>query len=261
MILLLLIVFGLILGSFINAFIWRLHEGRNWVTERSECTTCHHQLAPKDLIPVISWLWLRGKCRYCKAPIHDSPFVELSLPLLLALSYLCWPVQLHGTGLIQFVFWCVFLVAFVALAAYDFRWFLLPNKIVFPVIGLAAMQVLVLAAYNTDWHIVLGALGGTAVVAGTFYALFHISNGSWIGGGDVKLGIALGLLAGGVVEGLLLLFVASVSAMLATLPMLVRGRARRTSHVPFGPFLIVGLIVVTLFGSRLIDWYAGLVYL
>src|SRR4029079_16791155 len=98
MILFLLVVFGLVFGSFINALVWRLHAGRDWVKERSECTHCHHPLAPKDLVPVISWLWLRGRCRYCHKPIDDSPLVELAVPFLFVLSYCFWPMPLAGVG-------------------------------------------------------------------------------------------------------------------------------------------------------------------
>jgi leader peptidase (prepilin peptidase)/N-methyltransferase len=260
MILLLLVGLGLILGSFVNALVWRMHEGRDWVRERSECTHCHHRLAAKDLVPVISWLALRGKCRYCHKPIHDNPLTELAVPALLVLSYLSWPLDFHGAGLVTFVFWCVFIVGFVALAAYDFRWFMLPNKIVFPLIGLAALQVLVVAAMTGDVRALGSAILGALVVGGLFYVLFQLSGGAWIGGGDVKLGIALGLLAGGFFEGLLLLFVASITAMLATIPMIVKGKAHRKAHVPFGPFLILGLIVVQLYGSAIINWYTGLLY-
>src|SRR5688572_14187716 len=105
MIVVVLIAFGLIFGSFINALVWRLHEGRDWVRERSECLQCHHQLAPKDLIPVLSWLLLRGKCRYCHKPIPDSPLVELAVPALFVTSYFFWPVDLAGSAWFAFICW------------------------------------------------------------------------------------------------------------------------------------------------------------
>jgi leader peptidase (prepilin peptidase) / N-methyltransferase len=176
------------------------------------------------------------------------------------LSYLFWPMALEGKGLFEFVFWIVFLTAFMALVVYDLRWFLLPNKIVFPLIGLAIVQVIGAAIFEMDFKPLLLALSGALVVSGIFYALFRLSNGAWIGGGDVKLGIVLGLLAGGLVEGFLLLFLASVAGMLAALPLIVQGKANRKTQLPFGPFLIVGLIVVKLFGIDVIDWYTGLLY-
>lgn len=255
-----LIGLGLILGSFVNALVWRLHEGKDWVNGRSECPHCHHVLGPLDLIPVVSWLWLRGKCRYCHKKIDDNPLVELAVPVLFVLSYHFWPLELTGTNVVQFIFWLIFVVGFVALAVYDLRWYLLPNTVVFPLIGLAVLQVVLVAILDMNWRIVAGAAGGALVVSGIFYLLFQMSKGTWIGGGDVKLGIALGLLAGGVIEGFLLLFTASVLGMLVSLPLILQGKANRKTQMPFGPLLIAGLIVVKLFGAAIIGWYTGLFY-
>jgi prepilin signal peptidase PulO-like enzyme (type II secretory pathway) len=260
MIVLLLALLGLILGSFVNAFVWRLYKGKDWVTGRSECTHCHHELAPKDLVPVFSWLWLHGRCRYCHKKIEDNPLVEAGLPVIFIVSYLLWPLPLEGSGFFEFVVWCIFLVGFMALVVYDFRWYLLPNKIVFPLIGLALAQVITMAIWDGDLEQLLMAFSGAIVVAGLFYALFWLSNGTWIGGGDVKLGVVLGLLAGGVVEGFLLLFLASVAGMLAALPLIIKGKAHRKTQLPFGPFLIIGLILVQFFSTDIIDWYTGLLY-
>jgi leader peptidase (prepilin peptidase)/N-methyltransferase len=260
MILLLLIVLGLCLGSFVNAFVWRLHVGKDWVKGRSECTHCHHVLAPLDLVPVFSWLFLKGKCRYCHKKIEASPIVEIALPLLYIISYIFWPVDFVGAGLITFIFWLVFLVGFLALAVYDLRWFTLPNKIVFPMVVLAAAQTITLSIYGGDWRILLNGALGVLAISGIFYLLFQISKGTWIGGGDVKLGVALGLLAGGLFEGFLVLFIASIAGMLAALPLIIQGKAHRRTQLPFGPFLIFGLIFVVLFGASVIDWYSGLFY-
>jgi prepilin signal peptidase PulO-like enzyme (type II secretory pathway) len=259
MIVLLLVCFGLIFGSFINALVWRLHAGRDWVSERSECLQCHHQLAPKDLIPVLSWLYLRGKCRYCQKPIPDSPIVELALPLLFVISYLLWPAPLAGRALFDFGFWLIFLVGFLALAVYDMKWFLLPDVIVFPLICLALLQVAGdWLLFNRSWHDLAGPGIGVLIISGTFFGLHYFSKGKWIGFGDVKLGIILGLLAGGALKGLMVLLVASIVGTIIALPLVVQGKAGRKSHLPFGPLLIVGIIVVQLFGSGIIDWYMSL---
>jgi len=260
MIPLLLIVLGLVLGSFVNAFVWRLRKHKNWVSDRSECPHCHHKLGPLDLIPVLSWLMLRGKCRYCHKKIEDSPLVELALPALFVLSYFFWPFVLQGSALFEFVLWLVFLTGFLALAVYDLRWFLLPDKLVFPLAGLAGAQVTTVAIWDKNWHILLAAAGGVAVISGLFYLIFQITKGTWIGGGDVKLGLVLGLLAGGVIESFLLLFAASMIGVLISLPMLIQGKAKAKTQIPFGPLLIVGLIIVKLFGSGVINWYTGLFY-
>ncbi|HET8671731.1 MAG TPA: prepilin peptidase [Candidatus Saccharimonadales bacterium] len=260
MIVLMLVFLGLVLGSFVNAVVWRLHENKNWINDRSECTHCHHKLKALDLIPVVSWAMLRGKCRYCHKKIEDSPLAELALPALFVISYLLWPATFESKGLIEFIFWLVFLTGFLILALYDLRWFLLPNKVVFPLIALAAIQVLVVSISQDNFNILLSAAGGALVIAGIFYVLFQLSNGTWIGGGDVKLGVVLGLLAGGVLEGFLVLFFASVAGLLATLPLIVQGKAKRNMQIPFGPFLMAGLFVVVLFGSAIVNWYGDLIY-
>lgn len=259
MIILLLIVFGLALGSFVNAFVWRLHEGKDWVKDRSECVHCHHKLASKDLIPVLSYVFLKGKCRYCKKPIEDSPWVELLMPALFVVSYLAWPMVMVGEGRFTFILWLVFIVGFVILAVYDLKWFLLPDKVVFPLIVLAAAQVLFVALfYGTLWQTIGGALLGAAALSGLFYVLHKVSKGAWIGFGDVKLAVVLGLLAGGIFPTILLLFAASVLGMLVSLPLLLTGKASRGTQIPFGPFLLAGMFVVQLFGQQIIDWYTSL---
>lgn len=259
MIIILLVVGGLALGSFVNALVWRLHKGKDWISDRSECTHCHHKLAAKDLVPVFSWLWLRGKCRYCGKPIEDSPLVELAVPALFVASYLFWPMTFDGEGLFIFASWLIFVVGFVALAVYDLRWFLLPDKIVFPLISLAATQVALVALFfEPFWPTFFGAVAGAAALSGLFYVLYRVSNKQWIGFGDVKLAIVLGFLAGGLFEVILLLFAASVMGMLVVLPLLLTGKASRKSHIPFGPFLLAGMVVVQLFGADIIDWYTSL---
>ncbi len=260
MIVLLLVFLGLVLGSFVNALVWRLHEHRDWVNDRSECTHCHHKLSTLDLIPVVSYVALRGRCRYCHKKIEDTPFTEVTLPLLFVASYLWWPIQFDAVGRFEFLLWLVFLVAFLALAVYDLRWFLLPDKVVFPLIGLAVLQVLILMVWQHDWRLILGAFGGVLAVSGIFYLLFQLSKGKWIGGGDVKLGVVLGILSGSVVDGFLLLFVASILGVLLALPALLQGKANRKTELPFGPLLIAGLIIVKLFGAHIINWYTGILY-
>ncbi len=234
---------------------------------RSMCVHCHRELAPKDLIPVISYLMLRGKCRYCRQPIQDTPLSELLTPLVFAVSYLAWPQPLHGEGLFAFCLWLVFLVGFVALALYDIRWFELPHKIVVPLVGLAVVQALVLAlGFDGGWQSLVRAGMGALIGGGIFLVLYIVSpkqkleDGSsisaWIGGGDITLGTLLGLLVGGPGGALLLIFVASLIGTLVALPMLVVGKANRQTHLPFGPYLLLAGIIVQLWGGGLIDWYS-----
>jgi leader peptidase (prepilin peptidase)/N-methyltransferase len=291
LILVTLVVFGLIFGSFANALVWRLHgqedlldrladlqaKKRSKATDkeiaslkdeletlsmskgRSMCSKCRHPLAPKDLVPLFSWVWLRGKCRYCRQPIVDPPLLEIGLPVAFVVSFVFWPMALSGYGLLAFLLWLVFLVAFAALTLYDIRWFLLPDKIVWSMVALATLQVLLhTLVFGGGMTVLVTAFWGVVTASGIFFSLYQVSKGEWIGFGDVKLGIVLGLLVGGPAQGLMLIFIASMLGTLASLPLLVRRKVKRTSIIPFGPFLMAAAFILVLFGQRLVDRFTTL---
>lgn len=252
---------GLVLGSFANAAIWRLKNRRDILRERSECVHCHHTLAWYDLVPVVSWLSLKGKCRYCNKPISwQYPAVELGLALYFVLSYVLWPLPLQGAAEITLLaLWLAFGLGLVILFVYDLRWYLLPDRVVFPLIagGLIAFvlreAVLVpFDAVNVTLQLALALLP----IAGFYFVLHVLSRGEWVGFGDVKLGIFMGLALGWELA-LVALVLANLLGCLVTVPGLITGRLKRTSKVPFGPFLIAAFVLSGLFGGTLIEWYLG----
>ncbi len=259
---------GLCFGSFVNAAVWRLHEQntRQKLTKaqrqrlsilhgRSMCTDCRHELAWYDLLPVVSWVSLGGKCRYCHKPISwQYPAVECITGLLFVSSYLLWPYGFDKAGWVLLGMWLVFLVGFMALAVYDLRWMLLPNKIVYGLIGLVVLQ-LVFKLFVYDASDVLSeAFWGFVVIGGLFYGLFQVSGGRWIGGGDVKLGFLIGPLVGGPMNSILVIFLASCLGSLVSLPMIARKKLTPTSRIPFGPFLLAATVVVYLLGPRIAEY-------
>jgi leader peptidase (prepilin peptidase)/N-methyltransferase len=274
MIIVILVVFGLCLGSFVNALVWRLREqemeldkkkpSKKYLRDlsiskgRSMCPNCHHTLSAKDLVPVLSWLSLKGKCRYCQKPVSPQyPVVELATMALFVFSYAYWPYTLTG-GLhsIFFGLWLVLVVGLMALIVYDLKWYLLPDKIVFPlgVVALAMAAIRVVDSGHPAKTAINEALA-LAVGGGIFYLIYQISSGKWIGGGDVKLGWLLGLVVGTPARAMLLIFLAALAGSLVSVPMLYLGKMKRSSTIPFGPFLIVGAIVTMLFGQAILDWY------
>jgi leader peptidase (prepilin peptidase)/N-methyltransferase len=273
MIIAVLVVIGLCLGSFANALVWRVHEQEEQAAKhkpdkkylkqlsvakgRSMCPDCKHELAAKDLVPVFSWLSLKGKCRYCSKPISvQYPLVELATAAVFVASYIWWPAAFDGAQTAVFVLWLALLTGLMALLIYDVRWFLLPNRIVYPLGVIAGIQAVIsIVAADQQGTALLNTILGVAVGGGIFYLLFQFSKGRWIGGGDVKLGWLLGLIAATPARSLLLIFIASVGGSLVSLPLLAAGRMKRTSLVPFGPFLIIGVIIVRLFGTDILDWY------
>lgn len=259
--------FGVIFGSFAGAVAWRIKKKKDFIRERSECEHCHHVLSAFDLIPVFSWLFLRGKCRYCKKPIGSSAlWVEVSLGLAFALSYLAWP---YGFGTlvsgVLFGLWLVVLVLFAILFIYDMRYSLLPNKVVYPLIVISLIFFIIRYSFVLQVSfqpsvLILEFLYSLAPIAGVYGILYALSNGKWVGFGDVKLGIALGLLLGWQ-NALLALVLSNLIGFLFVLPGLVSKRLDRTSHVPFGPFLLLATFISFLYGTYLIDAYLNLLIL
>ena len=266
-----LVIVGLCGGSFVNALVWRLHEqakAKNYKLSKnskqlsilkghSMCPNCRHQLAALDLVPVFSWLWLKGKCRYCHKPISAQyPVVELLTATLFLLSYVFWPGSFSALGTSLFIFWLIFLTGLVALAVYDLKWYLLPDRLIYPLLLVSLVQAVVLVCYaSSPAHQLTSLLLSFIVGGGIFYAIFQVSAGKWIGGGDVKLGALLGLILASPSLMLLTIFIASLLGTLLALPMMAVGKFKRTTKVPFGPFLIIGAIITQLFGVSLINWY------
>lgn len=273
MIIAILLVVGLCLGSFVNALVWRLHEQTEQQDKKSPdkkylkqlsvvrgasmCPHCHHRLAARDLVPVLSWLALQGKCRYCGKPISAQyPLVELATAVLFAASYIWWPLAFtHGQTAV-FVLWLALLTGLIALAVYDLRWFLLPDRLVYPLAAVAIVQAAIgIGNAAEPAHALLYELLAVLIGGGIFYLLFQVSKGKWIGGGDVKLGALLGIIVGSPARAVLFIFLGSVLGTLCSLPLIASGRLKRSSLIPFGPFLIAGAIVTVLFGGDILHWY------
>lgn len=251
------LILGLCFGSFVNALVWRLRKKRNFVSERSECTYCHHVLAWYDLVPVVSWLSLRGRCRYCHKQIEDSPLTEIGLAVAFGVSYAFWPFAATTTGYVLLGLWLLMLVLLAALFVYDLRWQLLPDKLTFPLIGLGVIWAVIYYGWYDQVSLetlLVELSGGLVSVAGIYGLLFMASKGAWVGLGDVKLGIFMGLVLGWQ-RGFLSLILANVLAIIIILPGLLSGKISRRSRIPFGPFLILATFISLLFGSEIISWY------
>lgn len=276
-------LFGLILGSFAGATVWRLRarqliedkaEGeefdkhelkklqpltkRTLKNDRSQCLHCGHQLQWYDLIPLVSWVSTRGKCRYCHKPIGKfEPLIELGMAAVFVSSYIFWPYLLVSPlDWAQFALWLIACVMMTILFAYDFRWFILPDKVVFPLIVTSAVWAL-MYVFNSPLPIemLINIAISVVILSGLYFALWLYSKGRWIGFGDVKLCIALALL---VVEwplAFLVLLLANLIGCFIVIPGMIMGKITRTTHVPFGPLLLLATFIAVLFGNSVIAWY------
>jgi len=268
----LLFLLGLGLGSFVNALAWRLHEQHTLKKKadpslsilkgRSMCPNCRHPLNWHDLIPVLSWVSLKGRCRYCGKPIsRQYPAVELATGFIFALSYIFWAYNPSFNGQwLLLATWLSASVGLMALAIYDIRWMLLPNKIIYPTLAVAAAgRAAYLAVFEPrPGHAVwLWALS-IAIASGVFYILYIVSRGRWIGFGDVRLGLITGTLLADPYKSLGMIFVASLLGTLFVLPHLITNKKTMASKTPYGPFLIAATGIFVIFGDSLINWYKNL---
>lgn len=250
-------ILGLFVGSFLNVVIYRLHRQESFVKGYSKCLFCNHRLYAQDLIPLLSYLFLRGRCRYCQHRFSKQyPLVELATGLLFLLAFLylfpnwhyldlAWPNLFH-----LLYFWVIssfLLIIFV----YDLRYYLILDKVVIPAAVLALIGSLFLGYH---WF----SLFGAALVGGGFFLLqFVLSKGRWIGGGDIRLGFLMGLLLGWP-QILVALFLAYVLGSLIAVGLLLANKKSWGDKVPFGTFLSLASWLVLLYGQAIINWYWSL---
>ena len=249
-------LFGLMFGSAINAMVWRLYVGRSWVKGRSECSDCGHTLAAKDLVPVLSWMVLRGKCRYCQAPIKDNPVAELVTAGAFAVSVVAIMPD-STSGFVKLGFWLVLLVLLLVLAIYDARWMILPDKIILPLAVVALVYSATMAWVTHSPQVLLGSLEAAAIAGGAFWLLVMVTRGRAMGAGDVKLAFAMGLMLGAQGTAVALLIAFNTAALVGVV-LIVSKRKGRKDQIPFGPYLVGGTIVAFLFSRAIVDWYLQL---
>lgn len=248
----LLLACGLVFGSFINALVWRLKKNKNWVTGRSACTHCGHKLSALDLVPVFSYLFLKGRCKYCHKKIEDSPLIELGTGISFALSYLFWPYSFEGVGMFQFIIWLVALIILIALFVYDLRWMILPDKLTRALLAVAIIQAVTLVFLGNLEISNLAPVALSVIVGGgIFHLIYEYSKGKYIGGGDAKLGYAYGLLLLDPLHSWMVLTIASLLGSLVALWLIVMRKKSLGTKLPFGPLLILGVFVSVLFGQEI----------
>jgi leader peptidase (prepilin peptidase)/N-methyltransferase len=239
-------VLGLIFGSFCNVVAIRLLKGESIVHPPSHCVHCNHRLGPLDLIPVMSFLLLRGRCRYCRAPIPPVyPIGEAATALLFASA--AWRMgvspELPAGLLLASIL--------VIIVQTDLCRMVIPNKVVF--FGMGAAVLLRLFVHPEPWwdYALAFLIGG-----GLFYGLAVATKGG-VGGGDIKLFAFLGVLLG-LKLTLLAIFLSSLAGTLYGVMQLARSRYRKKQAIPFGPFIAVGAWLSYLWGDWLLNWYAAL---
>ena len=240
-------LYGIVIGSFLNVCIYRIPKGEDIVKTNSHCMVCGKQLKWYDLFPVISFLVLRGKCRYCGTKLSwQYPLIESLNGILY-----CLVIAVKGVN-INSIIYCLFVSALLTLSVIDFRTFEIPIGINKFILCLGMIHVIV------NYHRILDfGLGFLSVSAGLF-VLYWLTKGRGIGGGDIKLMAVSGLLLGAKCNILSFL----LACILGSVIHIMRMKISKADHVlALGPYLAMGIVISLLWGERLIDWYFNLLYM
>ncbi len=254
-------VLGLVVGSFLNVVINRLNINQNLASPRSYCPKCKHQLNFWDLIPIFSFIFLRGKCRYCQKKISwQYPLVELATGISFILIFFKF-VNINNINLdfvvileqllIYFFFTSILIIIFV----YDLKHYLIPNKIIYPAILITLLiQILPIPEYPS---ISISSLIIGSLIPGIFFLiLVLVSKEKWMGAGDIKLGFLSGLIVG-YPNILVTLFISFVVGAIIGIILIISKKKALKDKMPYGTLLTFATFATILFGSQVIDWYLG----
>ena len=244
----LLAIFGIVVGSFLNVCIYRIPKHENITTTRSHCMACGNVIKWYDLVPVISFLLLRGKCRNCGAKLSiQYPIIEILNGLLYCLVYAVLGLNTKS------VLTMALISALIVIAVIDWRTYEIPFglNVFIAVLGVA---VIVEKLVNRDFTGAIDNLIGAVCVSGFLLILYLVTKGRGIGGGDIKLMAAAGLFLGW--KNCILAFI--IGCVLGSVIHLIRMKVSNKDHVlAFGPYLAAGIFIASLWGDRIVSAYLG----
>lgn len=285
-------IFGLMVGSFLNCVIYRLEiseegggmgkKALSFLRGRSYCPNCKHTLSWQDLIPIFSFLALKGKCRYCHQKIScQYPLVEFLTGFLFVfifwhlgfnfdLVFACPVANLFcfgGIWILGFIY--LFLVScfLIVIFVYDLKRYIIPDIVIYPAIVLALIYQLFrifdfrffldFGFWHLDFKNLANPLSAAILAASFFFIIVFISRGKWMGVGDIKLAFLMGLFLGWP-NVLVALFSAFFIGAIIGIILMIFGKKTLKSEVPFGPFLVAGTFIALFCGQNIANWYSNI---
>lgn len=241
-------IFGLVFGSFFNVVGLRIPKGESIIFPPSHCEECKRRLTAIDLVPVFSYLLLRGKCRSCGSKIgFFHPLMELITGLLFALAYL------HFGFTLELVVAILFISLLIIITVSDIVYMLIPDKVLLP-FGILLIISRIFSPLDPWWDMFVGAFVGFSIL----FLIAFVSKGG-MGGGDIKLFFVIGLVLGFKLT-ILALFVSSIVGLVAGVSQLLWQKKGRKHPVPFGPWIALGSIVTYFYGTKILEWYTNLLF-
>lgn len=257
-----LFLLGASVGSFLSVVIHRIQKNKKGILfGQSECPNCKKQLQTIDLIPIVSYLMQQGKCRHCKKKISpDYLYLELLTAVAFAVLFTKYPFLEFGRDFavnfsiedLQFyIFGAIYSTFWIGILFYDLQTRQIPDVFLFPLLAIAALDLLI---FRTGM-LTSGAIA--FVIAGIFFGgQIFVSNGKWLGSGDLYLSLSMAL-----IFGTQLLVVAVVLSYIIgaaiSIPLLASKNVKLKSQIAFGPFLVIGSFITMYFGEDLLQWYTA----
>lgn len=246
-------VVGIIIGSFLNVCIYRIPAKETIVKGSSHCMTCGHKLMWLDLFPLFSWLFLRGKCRYCGAKISKRyPIIESITGLLFVLAFIKFPIidknlNFSGANLLNGLIYCAFFAVLVVVAMIDYDTKEIPDRFHLIILGLGIVSFL--ATNPISWDAWKYRLIGLGIISLPLCLISWLTDG--IGEGDAKLTAAAGFLIGG--KAIVFAFI--VAAIVASIYGVIHKIRSKENEIPFGPFLAIGIVSGVMLAEPVVNWY------
>jgi len=278
LILIFVFIFGLTIGSFLNCLIWRLHEKipltifvrRGNKRNRSYCPKCGQQINWYDNIPLVSFIMLKGKCRQCGQSISwQYPAVEVTTGILFLISFLLvvksfiinpqifdfrfsiFDLIQNSKFIIQLMRDWFLISVMIVIFIYDLRWSEILDIVTLPAC-LAVFIINLVLGFNLLNLLISGIIGGSF-----FLIQFLVSGGRWIGGGDIRLGLLMGLALGWPAV-LLAIIISYFIGSIVGVGLILAGKKKWGSEVPLGVFLATGTIISLFWQAQILNWYLGM---
>lgn len=247
---LLILIYGLLIGSFLNVCIYRIPREESIAFPGSHCPKCEHKLKWYDNIPLVSYLSLGGKCRYCKSSISKQyPIIEALNAVFYIIMYFKF-----GFGL-DFVFYSLLSSVLIVVTMIDLKEMIIPDILVVIILVLSVLHKIINYYMGVSPNL-LSSFGGLLLAGGLFLAIVLLSRGG-MGGGDVTLIAALGFVLG-IKYIIFTIFLSFILGAIISVFLLAAKIKTRKDPIPFGPFIVLAFFITVLWGQVIIDWYFGL---
>ena len=248
----LLFCFGLCIGSFLGVLICRIPQNKSIVKGRSYCENCKKTLSFIDLIPLLSFFFLKGKCRYCGIRLSlYYPLIELTTGLLFLFTFLHFGIrnpELGIMGILEPLYLFLIISSLIVVFFIDLQHGIIPDVIIFPATVISILYLLIIHNSLFLTHLLSG-LGAFLL----FYLLFALTKGRGMGFGDVKLTLFMGLFLG-FPNILVALYIAFLTGAVISIILIVAGKKKfKGGTIPFGPFLVIGTMLALFWGEKLLS--------